>query len=59
MSSCVLHSVNRFVLLDWIIWLQQTIVHEWNRDGRWQDLEDVFRAAAHDTECPELVKEGR
>jgi len=37
---------------------QQTIVHEWNRDGRWQDVEDVFRAAAHDTECPELVKEG-
>nr|CAG4649361.1 EOG090X06VP [Scapholeberis mucronata]SVE93641.1 EOG090X06VP [Scapholeberis mucronata] len=37
--------------------IQQTIVHEWNRDGRWQDVEDVFRAAAHDTECPELVKE--
>lgn len=33
-------------------------MHEWNRDGRWQDVEDVFRAAAHDTECPELVKEG-
>nr|SVE79514.1 EOG090X06VP [Daphnia magna] len=37
--------------------IQQTIVHEWNRNGRWQDVEDVFRAAAHDTECPELVKE--
>lgn len=22
-------------------------------------MEDVFRAAAHDTECPELVKEGK
>lgn len=37
---------------------QQTIVSEWNRDGRWQDVEDVFRAAAYDTECPEIVKEG-
>ena len=33
-------------------------MREWNRDGRLQDVEDVFRAAAHDTECPELVKEG-
>lgn len=39
--------------------MQQTIVNEWNRDGRLQDVEDVFRAAAHDTECPELVKEGK
>ena len=39
--------------------IQQTIVNEWNRDGRWQDVEDVFRAAAHDTECPELVREGK
>nr|CAG4646287.1 EOG090X06VP [Macrothrix elegans] len=37
--------------------IQQTFVHEWNRDGRWQDVEDVFRAAAHDTECHELVNE--
>jgi len=32
-------------------------VHQWNRDGSPQDVEDVIRAAAHDTECPELVKE--
>nr|CAG4647931.1 EOG090X06VP [Moina brachiata]SVE93034.1 EOG090X06VP [Moina brachiata] len=37
--------------------LQQAVVDQWNRDGRWQDVEDVFRAAAYDTECPEIVKE--
>jgi len=37
--------------------IQQTLVHQWNRDGSPQDVEDVIRAAAHDTECPELVKE--
>nr|CAG4638474.1 EOG090X06VP [Cyclestheria hislopi] len=37
--------------------LQQIVVHGWNRDGRWQDVEDILRAAAHDTECPELIKD--
>nr|CAG4645551.1 EOG090X06VP [Lynceus sp. MCZ IZ 141354] len=31
------------------------IVKEWNKDGRSHDVEDILRAAAHDTECPEVV----
>nr|CAG4640889.1 EOG090X06VP [Eulimnadia texana] len=36
---------------------QQELVQEWNRTGRWHDVEDVLRAAAYDTECPELVED--
>nr|CAG4651853.1 EOG090X06VP [Triops cancriformis] len=36
--------------------VQQELVNEWNKDGKYHDVEDVLRAAAHDTDCPELVQ---
>jgi len=37
--------------------IQETIVRQWIRDGRWRDVEDVLRAIAYDTECPHVVQE--
>lgn len=31
---------------------------EWNRDGRKRDLEDVLRAAAHDTDTDDVIIRG-
>ncbi len=35
--------------------MQEYLVREWNRDGRWRDLEDVLRSAAYDRDCDEQI----
>jgi len=38
--------------------LQQHLVASWNRDGRYQDQEDVLKASARDVDCADMIKEG-
>ncbi|KAK4292612.1 hypothetical protein Pmani_034633 [Petrolisthes manimaculis] len=38
--------------------LQLMLMKEWNRDGRKRDLEDVLRAAAHDTDTDDVIVRG-
>lgn len=37
---------------------QFMLMKEWNRDGRKRDLEDVLRAAAHDTDTDDVIIRG-
>lgn len=38
--------------------LQLMLIREWNKDGRSRDLEDVLRAAAHDTDVEDVIHKG-
>ena len=34
------------------------LIREWNKDRRSRDLEDVLRAAAHDTDVEDVIYKG-
>ncbi len=36
--------------------MQEFLVREWNRDGRWYDVEDVLRSVAYDRDCDKLIE---
>ncbi|XP_050719022.1 phosphatidate cytidylyltransferase, mitochondrial-like isoform X2 [Eriocheir sinensis] len=38
--------------------LQLMLIKEWNKDRRNRDLEDVLRAAAHDTDVEDVIRKG-
>lgn len=39
--------------------LQLMLIRELNKDGRSRDLEDVLRAAAHDTDVEDVIHKGK
>lgn len=32
-------------------------IQEWNRNGRYRDVEDVLRAAAFDLDCDDIIRQ--